>query len=140
MDTAELDDVDAIDTTSDRWDSALHEAAHVVVAEHYGWTVTAAWIAEDGTGGVNLDGSPETYEDYWERALVSLAAPAIEALVHGGPLVGAEADLDIAVEFLDECGGEWDAAWSATEDVVRECWERIHETAEDLYRHGALEL
>jgi hypothetical protein len=122
-----------IDTESERWHTAIHEAGHAVVAEHLGARVTVCVVIDEMTGYTG--DTAESTGDVLTDAVIAVAGERATRLLlgRGG---GAQRDYQHARQVLHGTGR--DLAWAEhrADDAVTANRREITRTARTLYRKG----
>jgi hypothetical protein len=118
-----------IDTTSDRWHVAIHEAGHAIVAEHLGARVSLCVVIDDQTG--YADDNATGLDD----AVIAVAGERASRLLCGQS-GGHALDYRHAAHVLRRTGH--DIAWAEhrADDAITVNRREITRTARTLYRTG----
>jgi hypothetical protein len=127
----------AVDTSSTRYKTCLHEAAHAVIAEHLGWRVTNIRIDADGGGVVHARyrGSDEAKHAV-QYATWLLAGPAASLRVAWFMPAGCDWDDHHARKALRRARTSYSDTKSHARSLVGRHWGRIQREARTLYTTG----
>ncbi len=122
-------DPEAVDETSERWITAIHEAAHAVVAEHFGARVEFCRVTGDDTGLTRHTAQGPAH------AVVAVAGERATRLMCGTG-GGSGTDYRQATAVLH--GSSHDIAWAEqqAEDAITGNRREIRRAAATLYRKG----
>lgn len=133
-----------VDEGSRRWVVAVHEAAHVVIAEALGWLVLGCTITdEDGEMNDEAPDGLDRPAELAQSATIALAGISANERQLGGVPHGCEHDEHDAAEALDELAGlgfdlPYADVQAEADALVDELIEDIITTAVELYEHGEL--
>lgn len=115
-----------------------HEAAHAVIAEHYGIRVTRIVIYDDGDSGVvmhdqRFKGGPVI------RSILALAGTSAEQLWHGMSYnLVSSGDCDFVREAIEPCGRDWDVLFELSRLLVKQHRNPIFRVARVLMKTRVL--
>ena len=118
-----------VDETSERWVTAVHEAAHAVVAEECGARVDFCRVDTETTGMTRHNGSGLVH------AVIAVAGERATRLLLGTG-GGSSVDYEQAQVALDGTGRDLTWAETTAEHVIHGCRRDIHAAARRLYRSG----
>lgn len=138
-----LPDDAKIDTWSRRWTVAMHESAHVVACERFGWAWEYAQIHRDGSGVMD-DKAPGHLS--WDDCSIQSATIALAGVMCTDRLewflpTGCDSDRAHAARMIR---GLRTSPLSLREvqvearNLVNQSWPQIKKTAVRLYRAGRI--
>lgn len=127
-----------VGTSSGRYKTCLHEAAHAVVAESLGWQVTAIRVFDDGGGEVSARCPRSAGEigHALQYATWLLAGPVASLRVAWFLPAGCDWDDHQARKALRRARGSCGDTKAHARRLVGRHWGRIQREARTLYRTG----
>lgn len=127
-------DGERVDTGSRRWFTAVHEAAHAIVAAHLGHHVEFAGATTDATG-VTKTGDGRRDMTGADEAVIAVAGErATRALL--GMAGGAMSDYARAESVLARTGRSVAWAEQIADQIIRDRRSALVALARRIYRHG----
>lgn len=139
-----------VDTGTQRWLIAMHEAAHAVAADEGGLIITKAVLYPRNGGGIVSVKWPRPRTGWGKRstaeyeriaaahAVFLLAGPAATALMRWWVPSACSGDVAAARDQLSDTATTLAQARRDADRLVRRRWRRIEDAAIELYHHGRL--
>jgi hypothetical protein len=125
------EDIDGIDEDSERWMTAIHEAAHAIVGAHLGHRVEFAGATTDTTG-LTRTGRDATG---LEEAVIAVAGEQATQL-ELGKVGGAATDYARAEAALSGTGWSLEQAEFLAVGILQDHRGELTALARRIYRHG----